>query len=158
MNFFRDSNPLQTCLFSICPGKPKIFFRNGSIFLLTMYWKVYILILMARPLMTNKRGKQALERIRKIKPFIQASLNITKRRCGNPRCRCVQEGPLHEVALLTWKEENRTRTLYVPMSLRQEVEQWVQEGKLLKRLVAEVSQAQREFLTSKKKNRKSNKG
>jgi hypothetical protein len=44
------------------------------------------------------------------------------------------------------------------MSLRQEVEQWVQEGKLLKRLVAEVSQAQREFLTSKKKNRKSNKG
>jgi hypothetical protein len=108
--------------------------------------------------MTNKRGKQALERIRKIKPFVQASLNITKKRCGNPRCRCVQEGPFHEVALLTWKEENRTRTLYVPMSLRQEVEQWVQEGKLLKRLVAEVSQAQREFLTSKKETRRSNKG
>jgi hypothetical protein len=44
------------------------------------------------------------------------------------------------------------------MELRQEVEQWVQEGKLLKRLVAEVSQAQREFLTSKKKSRKNNKG
>jgi hypothetical protein len=43
------------------------------------------------------------------------------------------------------------------MKLRQEVEKWVQEGKLLKRLVAEVSQAQREFLTSKKKRRKSNK-
>jgi hypothetical protein len=43
------------------------------------------------------------------------------------------------------------------MELRQEVEKWVQEGKLLKRLVAEVSQAQREFLTSKKKRRKSNK-
>ena len=113
---------------------------------------------MARPLMTNKRGKQALERIRKIKPFVQASLNITQKRCGNPRCRCAQEGPLHEVALLTWKEERRTRTLYIPMSLRQEVERWVQEGKLLKRLVAEVSQAQREFLTSKKKSRKSKKG
>jgi hypothetical protein len=35
------------------------------------------------------------------------------------------------------------------------VEKWVQEGKLLKRLVAEVSQAQREFLISKKKRRKS---
>jgi len=47
--------------------------------------------------------------------------------------------------------------LYVPIELRQEVDRWVQEGKLLKRLVAEVSQAQREFLTSKKKLRKSNK-
>jgi len=112
---------------------------------------------MPRPLMTNDQGKLALERLRKIKPFVQASLSITKKRCGNPRCRCAQEGPLHEVALLTWKEEKRTRTLYVPMQLRQEVERWVQEGKLLKRLVAEVSQAQREFLTSKKKGSKSNK-
>jgi hypothetical protein len=62
------------------------------------------------------------------------------------------------VALLTWKEEKRTRTLYVPRELRPEVEQWVQEGKLLKRLMAEVSQAQREFLISKKKRRKSHKG
>jgi len=113
---------------------------------------------MVRPLMTNERGKMALERLRKIKPFVQASLTITRKRCGNPRCRCAQEGPLHEVALLTWKEEKRTHTLYVPMSLRQEVETWVQEGKLLKRLVAEMSQAQREFLTSKKKSSKSNTG
>ena len=113
---------------------------------------------MARYPMTNEQGKRALERLRKIKPFVQASLNITKKRCGNPRCRCAQDGPLHEAAFLTWKEENRTRTLYVPVELRQEVERWVQEGKLLKRLVAEVSQAQREFLTSKKKIRKSNKG
>jgi hypothetical protein len=61
------------------------------------------------------------------------------------------------VALLTWKEEKRTRTLYVPIELRPEVEKWVQEGKLLKRLAAEVSQAQREFLTSKKRPRKNNK-
>jgi hypothetical protein len=113
---------------------------------------------MARLPMTNERGKRALDRLRKIKPFIQASLNLTKKRCSNPRCRCSQEGPLHEVALLTWKEEKRTRTLYVPRELRPEVEQWVQEGKLLKRLMAEVSQAQREFLISKKKRRKSHKG
>jgi hypothetical protein len=112
---------------------------------------------MTRQRMTNDRGKAALERLRRIKPFIQASLNITKKRCGNPQCRCSQEGPIHEVALLTWKEEKRTRTLYVPIELRQEVKRWVQEGKLLKHLAAELSQAQREFLTSKKKRRKSNK-
>ena len=112
---------------------------------------------MARHQMTNERGKRALDRLRRIKPFVQASLSITKKRCGNPLCRCAQEGPLHEVALLTWKEEKRTRTLYIPMKLRQEVERWVQEGKLLKRLVTEVSQAQREFLINKKKSRKSKK-
>jgi hypothetical protein len=137
--------------------KRKIFFRNVHFFV-DSFWKVYILILMARPLMTNRRGKKALERLQKIKPFVQASFSLTKKRCGNPRCRCAQGGPLHEVALLTWKEEKRTHTLYVPIELRQEVERWVQEGKLLKRLVAEVSQAQREFLTSKKKSRKSKKG
>jgi hypothetical protein len=107
--------------------------------------------------MTNDRGMAALEQIRKIRPFIQASLNITRKRCGNPHCRCSKEGPLHEVALLTWKEEKRTHTLYVPIKLRSEVDKWVQEGKLLKRLAAEVSQAQREFLTSKKRARKNNK-
>jgi hypothetical protein len=135
----------------------KIFFRNGHFFL-DILWKVYILIFMARHPMTNKRGKMALERLRRIKPFVQASLSLTKKRCGNSRCQCAQEGPIHEVALLTWKEENRTHTLYVPIELRQEVERWVQEGKLLKRLVAEVSQAQREFLTSKKRSRKSKEG
>ena len=134
-----------------------IFFRDAHFFL-DIKWEVYILIIMVRPLITNERGKMALERLRKIKPFVQASLTITRKRCGNPRCRCAQEGPLHEVALLTWKEEKRTHTLYVPMSLRQEVETWVQEGKLLKRLVAEVSQAQREFLTSKKMSSKNNTG
>lgn len=101
--------------------------------------------------MTSDEGKQILKRIRKINPFVQASLSITKKRCGNPKCRCAKEGPIHEAALLTWKEGKRTHTLYVPMELRREVAKWVEEGKLLKRLIAEMSKAQREFLMSKKK-------
>lgn len=112
---------------------------------------------MSRPVMTSEQGRLALERIRKIKPFVQASLTITRKRCGNLTCRCAREGPVHEAALLTWKEGKKTRTLYVPMELRQEVERWVEEGKLLKRLIAEVSRAQREFLLSKKRSTKSSK-
>jgi hypothetical protein len=123
-------------------------------FFIDIIWKVYILILMEIDLITNEEGMNAIERLRQIKPFLQGSLSVTKKRCGNPRCRCAQEGPIHEVSLLTWKEKNRTRTLYVPIELRQEVDRWVQEGKLLKRLVAEVSRTQREFLTAKKKSRK----
>ena len=109
---------------------------------------------MSRPQMTNDQGKQILERIRKVKPFIQASFTITKKRCGNPYCRCSKEGPIHEAALLTWKEDKRTQTLYVPIEFREEVAKWVQEGKILKRLISEMSKAQRDFLINKKKSMK----
>jgi hypothetical protein len=110
---------------------------------------------MSRPPLTSDQGRHILERIRKIRPFLQGSLSITKKRCGNLTCRCVKEGPIHEAALLTWKEGQKTRTLYVPIELRQEVAAWVEEGKTLKGLIAEMSKAQREFLISKKKNMKS---
>jgi hypothetical protein len=41
----------------------------------------------------------------------------------------------------------------VPAELRQEVAKWVEEGKLLKCLIGEMSQAQRELLVVKRKSR-----
>ena len=108
---------------------------------------------MARPTLTSEAGKRILARIRKIKPFVQASLSICRKRCGNPTCRCAPEGPIHETALLTWKEGGRTHTLYVPGELRQEVAKWVEEGKLLKNLIGQMSAAQRELLIRKRKSR-----
>ena len=102
--------------------------------------------------------RDVLERIRSIGPFIQASLTVTRKRCGNPDCRCVTEGPCHETALLTWKEGGRTRTLYVPIELRQEVERWVEQNRLLKSLIAEMSRLQRERLIQMRKELKSRKG
>lgn len=107
--------------------------------------------------MSNDTSKAVLKRIRNIDPFIQASLSITKKRCGNPTCRCAIEGPCHETALLTWKEGGRTRTLYVPIELRQEVKRLVEEGKLLKSLIAEMSQAQRKLLIQMRQDLKSRK-
>jgi len=92
-----------------------------------------------------------LKQVRRIGPFTQGSLTVTMKRCGNPRCRCAVEGPIHETALLTWKEDNRTRTLYVPAELREEVTQCIEEGKQLKRLIVEMSEAQREFLGGKRR-------
>ena len=106
---------------------------------------------MARPSLTSESGKHILARIRKIKPFVQASLSIGQKRCGNQTCRCVREGPIHETALLTWKEGGRTQTLHVPVELRAEVAKWVEEGKLLKSLIGQMSAAQRELLISKRK-------
>ncbi len=103
---------------------------------------------------TNETGRQVLARIRKIRPFIVGSFTVSKKRCGNPRCRCAQEGPIHETALLTWKENGRTRTLNVPADLREEVAGWIEEGKLLKSLMKDMSNAQKEFFASMRKSKK----
>jgi len=105
---------------------------------------------MGRHKATSDEGKRVLMRIRRIKPFVEGSLTVTHKRCGDPKCRCAREGPIHEAALLTWKEAGTTQTVYVPARYREEVEKWVEEGRLLKRLAKAMSAAQREFLIRQK--------
>jgi hypothetical protein len=109
---------------------------------------------MASPESTNDRGRGVLSKIRGIKPFLMGSVTTTLKRCGKPRCRCASEGPIHETTLLTWKEENHTHTLHVPVDLREEVSRCVEEGKLLRRLMTEMSACQREFLVEKRVGKK----
>jgi hypothetical protein len=94
-----------------------------------------------------------LAAIHQVGPFIEGSLTLTHKRCGNPKCRCATEGPLHETSLLTWKEGRKTRTLYVSLDLREEVAQWVAEAKRLKKLMHDVSAAQRQRLQTRRRNK-----
>ena len=98
--------------------------------------------------------RRILERIRRLGPFLKASLTHTRKRCGNPRCRCAKEGPIHEAALLTWKEGKKTHTLSVPPELREEVAQWIQEWKTLRRLIDQMSHSMRERLKASRKSTK----
>ena len=101
---------------------------------------------MRRPLRTSPAGQRVLARLRAIRPFLEGSMTLTTKRCGRPTCRCAGEGPLHETALLTWKDEGTTRTLHVPVRLREEVTAWVEEAKRLKQLMHAMSEVQLAFL------------
>lgn len=103
---------------------------------------------------TSPQGRKILERVRRVGPFIEASLTVTRKRCGRPQCRCAEEGPIHETALLTWKDKTVTQTLYVPVEMREEVRTWVNNWKQLRRLIRQMSQAQRAFLLQQKKKAK----
>jgi hypothetical protein len=105
---------------------------------------------MPRP-RTSPTGRRRLARLRSIGPFLEGSLTLTTKRCGRPTCRCVAAGPLHETTLLTWKEQGTTRTLHVPIALREEVAVWVEEGKRLKQLIHAISAAQRAFLITQRR-------
>lgn len=108
---------------------------------------------MSKPNQTSPQGFRVLKQIRALGPFIQASFTITKKRCGNPTCRCASEGPIHESALLTWKEKGTTKTVSIPKELRVEVKAWADEGKRLKQLITKMSTAQLSYLMKLKHNR-----
>ena len=108
---------------------------------------------MIRKKQTSEQGKYILSCVRKIKPFIFGSLNVTYKKCGKPTCRCATEGELHETTILTWKVGKKTHSLYVPKHLRVEVQKWIEEGMKLKKLIKEMSEAQQTFLKSRRKNR-----
>ncbi len=105
---------------------------------------------MARSPDVSPTGRRILARLRTLGPFLEGSFTVSTKRCGRPTCRCATEGPRHETAVLTWKEEQKTHTLYIPQAWRETVAAWVAEGKRLKQLSHAMSVAQRQFLIAQR--------
>jgi hypothetical protein len=79
-----------------------------------------------------------VERLSGGKPVLAASLVQTSKHCGRQSCHCRQGGPLHPAWHLTFKVQGKTRTVYVPLDLLEEVRSWVAEHKRIKTLLAEI--------------------
>ena len=72
-------------------------------------------------------------------PVLQASLVQIAKHCGRKGCRC-QRGEKHVGNYLTLKQAGKTRTVYVPLDLVEEVRQWIAEAHRLRRLMRESSE------------------
>jgi len=106
----------------------------------------------------RRRIESASRRLKEIGPFLAASLVSIRHKCGNPNCRCAS-GKGHQAWRLTYKKKGqKTATVYVPVDKVEEVRQWVQNYRDLKKLVAEISAAQIELVrlhvTEKRRKRK----
>jgi hypothetical protein len=71
-------------------------------------------------------------------PVLAACLSAYTHRCGRPCCRCHHGGPLHTGQHLTFKENGKTRSVYVPKDLLPEVRAWIAQHKRLKQLLKEI--------------------
>ena len=81
-----------------------------------------------------------LKKLATSSPVLAASFGRYTHRCGRPSCRCHHGGPLHKGQHLTFKEQGKTRSVYVPKQLLPEVRTWLAEHKRLKALLREVHQ------------------
>lgn len=81
-----------------------------------------------------------LEKFGQEQPFIAGSLVKIHRRCGNPNCRCAQaDGEKHPAYLLTSKVNGKTKSVYVPVDMVDEVSQWCRRYRELKEEIQAVS-------------------
>ena len=72
-------------------------------------------------------------------PLLTATVAQSGRTCGRFGCRCYR-GDKHISTRVTFKEGGRTRSVYVPVELVDEVKQWAAEGRRLRRLMKEANQ------------------
>ena len=86
----------------------------------------------------NTRRNAAIKRLTDSRPFIEGSLTKIRVTCGNPNCRCAQ-GEKHISHVLTKKVRGKTKSLYVPVELVEEVAKWVAEHRRIKRELKEIS-------------------
>jgi hypothetical protein len=86
--------------------------------------------------MLDRRLKQLVP----VGPVLAATLARVQKRCGQPSCACHHGGPLHQAHHLVFSRGGKSRTVYVPQDLLDEVRSWVQEHQRLKARLAEVNQ------------------
>ena len=80
-----------------------------------------------------------LKRLAPDRPVLAASLVQIAKHCGRQGCHCQKGGPKHVGNYLTYKDRGKTRTVYVPLDLLDDVRSWVAEHKRLKALLQEAS-------------------
>ena len=94
----------------------------------------------------EKRREEIVRRMSELGPWIQGSVVVVRRVCGQKGCACHRGGKKHPAMYLTGKAEGKTVALYVPRKLEGEAKTWAGNYKKLKQLIREVSEIQREIL------------
>ncbi len=94
----------------------------------------------SHPTLIRRMLESRLKQLVPTGPVLAASLAQVNKRCGQPSCSCHHGGPLHQAHHLSFRQGGKTRTVYVPQELLDEVRSWVQEHQRLKALTHEVSQ------------------
>lgn len=94
----------------------------------------------------EKRREELVQQIRRLSPWIQGSVVVVTRVCGQPGCACHHGGKKHPAMYLTGKEQGRTVALYVPRKMEAEARVWADHYKQLKKLIRKISDVQRQIL------------
>jgi hypothetical protein len=92
------------------------------------------------PTLSLRMLQHRLNKLATSSPILAASFGTYSQRCGRPACRCHHGGPPHTGQHLTFKENGKTRSAYVPKDLLPEVRTGPAAHQRLKALLHEIHQ------------------
>lgn len=104
--------------------------------------------------MLERQINARIAKLGQCKQFIVGSLVESKRKCGNKNCRCANGGDLHSAHILTKRENGKTKTIYVPVNMVEEVDRWSLEYKKVKKLIREIDQLSEKVIVATKERKK----
>ena len=84
------------------------------------------------------RVRAKIKELGNARPFISGSFIRTSRKCGNPNCQCANGGPKHPCCMLSSKVKGKTKGIYIPVAIADEVESWVKEHQRIKKILKEI--------------------
>lgn len=70
--------------------------------------------------------------------FMSGTFVRKRRVCGNPACACAKGGEAHPACAVTSKVAGKTKAIYIPVGIADEVEAWTSEYKRVKKLLKEI--------------------
>lgn len=94
----------------------------------------------------TRRRDALLKRIRALGPIVNGSLVLIARTCGNSaHCRCSR-GQKHVNTYLSYAVNGKTRMVYIPVDLEEDVRRWSQDYRRLKEWVGQVCDLQKTII------------
>ena len=91
------------------------------------------------PTLIRRMRDARLKKLAQTGPLVAASIVQQRVQCGRAGCRCQRGEKLAKTAL-TYTVHGKTRTVYVPLDLVEDVHSWVAEHKRAKTLLKEISE------------------
>jgi len=104
---------------------------------------------MAQPRLLRARARSLRSQMRKIGSMMQGSVVYRHMTCGKPNCRC-RRGLPHVYLCVTWKEEGKTKTIYVDKTREGEALVLARNYRQHKELLRELTRVNLEILKSRK--------
>jgi len=99
------------------------------------------------------KSRRLRSEMRKLGPMIKGSVIFRKMKCGKPNCHCARGRP-HLYLCITYKQEGKTKTVYVNKEREAQALVWSGNYKKFKQFLIEHSQINHELLKSTKKIKK----
>lgn len=93
------------------------------------------------------RRKKLIRSLFKCDPWVSGSIAVIERICGSKGCACRHNGPKHPAMYLMWKDDQKTRALYIPRLLEAEVRKWSQNYRKVKDIMKKITEVQRQIIS-----------